>query len=121
MKYYKLIIVAAIISFSCKKSPKLDSFNQEVWKKDNFGCQSKRKEFIPTLKPQFSKIIGLHTSQLIPLLGRPDQEVLLEKGERFYRYYYKMGIHCSRKDFPDSLFLRVRFSSIGLVNELTIF
>ena len=114
------VILCLFIHYSCEKAlPTLESFNQEVWKEDKNACQQKRTLMLSALREQKNKLQGLSETQIIKLLGRPDQNELYKRNQKFYYYYLQPGPSCA----PDSLKtlkLVLRFNAMGRAKEISI-
>lgn len=72
-----------------------------------------------SLKDQKEKLLGLNEKQLVKLLGRPDQNELYKRNQKFYTYYLTPGPECGTT-ITSSQILVVRFNAMGLANEVTL-
>lgn len=57
--------------------------------------------------------------EVVTLMGKPDQNELYKRNQKFYYYYLTPGPACST---PDSAATRLvlRFNAIGLAREVSI-
>jgi len=118
-KMKKLFIVYILIAGACGKPlPALDGIDLKQWKDDKNGCNHFREKLIDTLVSQKDKLLGLSEDDVIALLGRPDQNELYKRNEKFFKYFLEPGPSC-RSDSSDMI-LSIRFNSVGLAKEATI-
>ena len=115
----KLFIVYILIAGACGRPlPALDGIDLKQWKDDKNGCNHFREKLIDTLGSQKDKLLGLSEDDVIALLGRPDQNELYKRNEKFFKYFLEPGPSC-RSDSSDRI-LSIRFNSVGLAKEATI-
>lgn len=79
---------------SCDKNPSIEGFDQEIWKSDRKGCNSKREEMVIHLKNNKDKLLGIADTELISLLGKPDTHFYFERGKKSYGYFFEKGNQC---------------------------
>src|SRR6478736_3166800 len=109
----KIIFLFAVLLVACGKPlPTLDGIDLKQWKEDRNGCNHFREKVIEELVPQKDKLLGLHEDDVIGLLGRPDQNELYKRNEKFFKYFLEPGPSCG-KDSSDVI-LSIRFNSVGL-------
>jgi hypothetical protein len=101
-----------------KPLPTLEGIKLTQWKDDKNGCNHYREKLIDTLISQKDKFKGLSEDDVIALLGRPDQNELYKRNEKFYKYFLQPGPSC-RSDSSETI-LSIRFNSVGLAKEATI-
>src|SRR6478609_8997818 len=75
-------------------APDLEGVDTELWKSDKYGCLGKRKAFITLITNQKDKLKSLTEDDMIDLLGRPDQNELYSRNQKFYRYFLEPGPSC---------------------------
>ena len=118
---YKLLFV--LLSFSiligCTKKIDLDDFDQERWKNDTNGCLGERAQMVEELRAAKPKILGLYQKSVIKVLGRPEQEELYKRSQTYYIYAIDPSKDCDEPN-SDPRFLRIRFTSLGIANEVNI-
>ncbi|MCV9386154.1 hypothetical protein [Reichenbachiella ulvae] len=61
-----------------------------------------------------AEIYSLTEEELNEVLGRPEQTLLYERGQKFYEY----KINCEEKEVEK--YLRVRINALGYVNEVLL-
>jgi hypothetical protein len=98
--------------------PELHGMDLISWKKDKNGCGGKRTAQIEMLKGQKNKFQGLSEMQIIGLLGRPDQNELYKRNQKFYYYLLEPGKPCGTN--IESRKLSVRFNALGLAKEIEV-
>ena len=105
---------------SCGQStPDLEGVNTDVWKSDKYGCLGKRTQFITSITNQKDKLKSLTEDDVIDLLGRPDQNELYSRNQKFYRYFLEPGPSCENA-VPNPKRLIIRFNAIGLAKEVSV-
>jgi hypothetical protein len=115
----KLFIFFILFAGACGKPlPTLDGIDLKQWRDDKNGCHHYRERLIETLTSQKDKLKGLSEDDLLALLGRPDQNELYKRNEKFFKYFLAPGPIC-RND-SSGMILSVRFNSVGLAKEATI-
>lgn len=114
------LIVGLLLFLSCSRPlPTLENINLDEWRKDRNGCFNNRAPMAASLKDQKEKLLGLNEKQLVKLLGRPDQNELYKRNQKFYTYYLTPGPECGTT-ITSSQILVVRFNAMGLANEVTL-
>jgi hypothetical protein len=115
----KLFIVLTLMVGACGKPlPTLEGIDLKQWKDDKNGCNHFREKLIETLVSQKDKLLGLSEDDVIALLGRPDQNELYKRNEKFFKYFLEPGPNC--KSDSSDMILSIRFNSVGLAKEATI-
>lgn len=56
---------------------------------------------------------------LVDLLGRPDENQLLDRNQKFFKYYLEPGPNCDNPKV-DAKKLVLRFNAMGLAKEVMI-
>jgi hypothetical protein len=114
------VLFSLLLLMACGKSlPALENFDSEHWKNDRNGCEGKRKEMIQSIRDQKDKLLSLKETQIVNLLGRPDGNELYERNQKFYFYHLTASPTCASSDSV-SLQLELRFTAMGIVNEVVI-
>jgi hypothetical protein len=109
-----------ILATSCGPSlPSFDNFDTLLWKNDRNGCEGNRKKMMESLISQKNKLLALKESQIVSLLGRPDQNELYNRNQKFYYYYFTAAPSCKKADSLQQR-LELRFNALGLVKEVFI-
>jgi hypothetical protein len=114
------LIVGLLLFLSCSRPlPTLENINLDEWREDRNGCFNNRAPMAASMKDQKEKLLGLNEKQLVKLLGRPDQNELYKRNQKFYTYYLTPGPECGTT-ITSSQILVVRFNAMGLANEVTL-
>lgn len=116
-------ILPSLLSFvvlSCSTPlPELEGVDTKVWKSDKYACLNERSKFIGSITTQKDKLKSLTEDDMIALLGRPDENELYTRNQKFYRYFLEPGPTCgSSSDHPKKLI--IRFNAIGLAKEVSV-
>lgn len=114
-----LSLILFVLLVACGKTlPTFKAVNLEEWKADGQGCTGKRAAMESDMRNEKDKLLALNEKQIIRLLGRPDQNELYKRNQKFYTYFVTAGPDCSTPaEVP--LKLIVRFNAMGLANEVT--
>lgn len=74
---------------------------------------------LPVLNRQKNKLQGLSESQIIELLGRPDQNELYKRNQKFFSYYLQSSPACLTDSLPP-VKLVLRFNAMGRAKEVSL-
>lgn len=118
--FNSLSLILFIFLVACGKSlPTFESVNLEEWKADSQGCSGKRSAMEQAIRIEKDKLLALNEKQIIKLMGRPDQNELYKRNQKFYTYFITAGPACETpSENPKKLI--VRFTAMGLANEVTL-
>ena len=115
----KIIFLFTLILAACGKPlPELENMDMESWKADRNGCKHDREKMIKPLTDQQKKLEGLSEDQILKLLGKPDQNELWKRNQKFYKYFLEPGGPC-QKDSADVI-LSIRFNAMNLAKEVEV-
>jgi hypothetical protein len=110
-----------LILVSCGKPlPTLEGIDLQTWKDDKDGCSGKRSSMLPAINSQSEKLLTLSESEIISLLGRPDENELYKRNQKFYYYLLEPSKTCSDTIAVDPKKLVIRFNAIGLAKEVVV-
>lgn len=110
---YRLSVAAFLVFISCVKDlPALKGIDLEKWKEDKNACSGIRSDTQESLRNELTKLKGLSEANIITLLGKPDQNELYKRNQKFFHYYLTPGPGC---ESPDSVShtLVIRFNAMG--------
>lgn len=115
-KFLTLLSIGLFIACS-NTTPELENMDTERWKNDRNACLGNRKEMLASLQAQKHKLLALKETQIVSLLGRPDNNELYERNQKFYYYHITPAPTCST---PDSVrvLLEIRFNALGYSKEI---
>lgn len=99
--------------------PSLDGIDLVSWKNDKNGCGGQRATMIEALQNQRNKLESLTETQISELLGRPDQNELYKRNQKFYHYFLQPGPSCG-KNTPKPLKLSIRFNATERAKEVVV-
>ena len=110
-----------VILFSCGKPlPTLDEIDLQAWKDDRLACAGKRDSMVSTLETQKEKLLGLSEQEIISLLGKPDENELYKRNQKFYYYFVQPSKACATFQSENPKKLVVRFNATGLAMEVGV-
>jgi hypothetical protein len=113
-----LYLLFAVLLFSCRNTEiKLDDVDLEAWMNDPGGCRGLRIHAAEPLRRQREKLLRLNEMEVKHLLGKPDENELYVRGQKFYRYYLEPSAVCTNAT-EDALSLVIRFNAVGLSSEV---
>lgn len=105
----------------CGKSlPTIDGVNQEDWKNDKNACNGLRTKMVNEIIEQRVKLLALDELEIVSLLGKPDQNELYTRNQKFYYYFVEPAPACATFDAAHQRRLVVRFNAVGLANEILV-
>lgn len=115
-----LILLCIVLLTSCGKSlPTLEGIDLKAWKEDHDACLGVRSKMIDAISTEKEKLKALDEMQVVSLLGRPDENELYTRNQKFYNYYLEPGPGCENGvEHPKKLILR--FNAMGLAKETLI-
>ena len=116
----KLFILFAFTAFSCGKPlPQLEGIDMRQWKDDKFGCLGFREKSLDTLSSQKDKLKGLSETDILQLLGRPDQNELYKRNQKFFHYFVEPSVKCDSSK-RNTRKLSIRFNAMERAKEIVI-
>ncbi len=119
-RWHKLILLLTLLVVGCgKATPDIQGIDLQNWKEDQLGCKGIRKSMIEEFRSQKNKLLGLSEMEIIKLLGRPDENELYKRNQKFYHYYLEPSPACG-DTISNSIRLNIRFNAMGLAKEVAI-
>jgi hypothetical protein len=121
-KWLSVITLIGCLAVSCGKDlPELEGLNKQEWNNDKNGCLNKRSGMAEAIRSQTEKLLALNEMQIVNLLGKPDENELYKRNQKFYYYYLKPARVCGEQmqDLKDSR-LVIRFNAMGFAKEVAI-
>ena len=110
-----------LVLFSCGKPlPSLDKIDLQAWKDDKNACSGKRISMLEPMSLQTEKLLGLSEQEIIAMLGKPDENELYKRNQKFYYYFIQPSKACSTSLEANPKKLVVRFNAIGLAKEVGV-
>jgi hypothetical protein len=118
---FGLFLVVFALFWSCGKPlPELPGVDQQAWKADKGACGGQRQAMMPAVTNNRDKLLALSEVDIVSLLGKPDEEELYKRNQKFYYYYVQAGPGCGQGADSSALRLVVRFNAVGLAKEVTV-
>jgi hypothetical protein len=117
---HRILFVFLILASCGKSTPQIDGFDVTSWKNDKHGCAGKRDKMSTALLSQKDKFLALSELEIIDLLGKPDEQELYKRNQKFYYYFVKPSPDCNPSGSNASLRLVIRFNAMGLAKEVVI-
>jgi hypothetical protein len=120
-QWFNWSIVMLVTFSSCDKPlPELKEIDITAWKNDKHGCKGVRAIAIDELEEQKDQLLGLREMQIIDLLGKPDQNELYKRNQKFFYYNLQPGSECIEQTSTSITRLTIRFNAVGLAKEINI-
>jgi hypothetical protein len=118
---FSLFLIVFVVFCSCGKPvPKLQGIDKAAWVADRGACQEARTLMIGAVKANTAQLLALSEVDIVDLLGRPDEEELYKRNQKFYYYYLQPAPSCSKAVNNNALRLVIRFNAVGLAKEVTV-
>lgn len=113
-------LFSTAILYSCGNTEiKLDDVDLDAWIRDPGGCAGLRAAAAEPLQRQREKLLRLDEMAVTRLLGKPDENELYVRGQKFYRYYLDPSPACGNVQ-DDARTLIIRFNAVGLSSEVYV-
>lgn len=120
-KWLKHGVIPLLFLFSCGKAlPTLDEIDLQAWQDDKKACSGKRTAMMTAMDVQSEKLLALSEQEIIRLLGKPDENELYKRNQKFYYYFVQPSKACSDSITQDPKKLVIRFNAVGLAKEIDI-
>ena len=118
LRHSTILLISLMLSCG-KELPTLNGVDLDKWKDDKNACQGLRESMGPSLKMEITKLKGLAEMDIIALLGRPDQNELYTRNQKFYYYFISPGPACKASD-SSAHKLILRFNAMGYAQLVSI-
>lgn len=113
------IVITLQLTFCNKKKRKIDKFDSDTWVADQYGCEGDRLVLMDDLLKVKFRLRGMKMGEIEDVLGKPEGIELYKRDQKYYIYYMEPNENCGvEKENPLKLY--VRFSAVGIANELTV-
>ncbi len=103
---------------ACNKPLPELSINMQAWQRDIDGCAGYRAQQQQALEGELTKLKGLSQMQIVKVLGKPDQNELYKRNQKFFYYWLSGSPKCAEKQMAKRL--SVRFNAMGYAKEVLI-
>lgn len=114
------ILILLFLAACTKPLPHLDGIDKSTWETDKKGCAGTRWQMLPAIESNKDKLLALSEVDLVTLLGKPDEEELYKRNQKFYYYYLQPSSACATWKEGAPVRLVVRFNAVGLAREVTV-
>lgn len=119
MRTLILFILVIFCTTSCLKKVDVGSFDTQQWENDPEGCLAIRPALIKDINENKKAFLGLYQKDVIRVFGLPEEQELYNRSQTYYIYYLDAAESCDEPiENPRKLY--IRFTSLGIANELTI-
>jgi hypothetical protein len=120
MKKYSVFSLLLPLLLACSEPTRLEGFDSSRWQQDRKGCQDQRSQMIADFDGIRRNLYGRPEAEIKDILGKPDAEQLMRRGQRVFIYYLEPGAHCSeRNKLSEANRAEVRFNALNKVSEIT--
>ncbi|HCW08804.1 MAG TPA: hypothetical protein DGG95_15715 [Cytophagales bacterium] len=116
----KIFIFFLLAALGCGRSlPQFENMDMAKWRDDKNGCKGDRLKMINPLIEQKDKLKALSETEILKVLGRPDQNELWKRNQKFYHYFLEPSLKCdSSKTHAKQL--TIRFNAMDLAKEIEV-
>ena len=118
-KWLSLSVIVVFASACGRDEITLEGFDDEKWREDRFACTGARAALSTLLMNQKEKILAHDEIEIVRVLGKPDENELYKRNEKFYYYYVEPSSKCN-DSVSTSKRLIIRFNAVGLAKEMLI-
>jgi hypothetical protein len=118
----KLIPFALLVVLfgACTEPTRMAGFDSDTWQQDKKGCQGMRSQMIADFEQIRRDLYGLPEADIKDILGKPDAEQLMSRGQRMFFYYLEPGSQCDQRNrLSEANRAEVRFNALHKVSEIT--
>jgi hypothetical protein len=108
-----------LVLMSCTKDKiTLPDFDEDRWKQDRNACHDLRGDLAETILEHKSLLLAHNELEVVGVLGKPDENELYKRNEKFYYYYIRPAPEC-KAGKNISRRLVIRFNAVGLAKEIS--
>lgn len=121
MNVFKSLSLVFLLCIACDKPlPTLEGVDKTRWEEDKNGCLGARSAMRESIDSEKEKLLALDQLQIVELLGRPDQNELSKRSQKFFYYFIEPGPSCPNRTDTLAARLAIRFNAMGLAKEVAI-
>ena len=115
-----LLLLAFPLLLSCSDPARIDGFDSTQWQQDKNGCQGTRQQMARDFERIRLDLYGRPEADIKDILGKPDGEQLMSRGQRLFLYYLEPGMQCDQRNkLSEANRAEVRFNALNNVSEIT--
>jgi hypothetical protein len=118
-KWLSLFFLVCLMTGCGRENISLNNFNESQWKDDRMACTDKREKLSVTLISQKNQLLSHDEMDIVKVLGKPDEQELYKRNEKFYYYYVEPSATC-QSGSKNAKRLIIRFNAVGLAKEILI-
>lgn len=118
--WFSLWLLAFVLSSCGKDLPELEGIDLITWKDDKNACNGKRAEMLTNMETEKGKLLALSEMDIVTLLGKPDQNELYKRNQKFYTYFVQPAEACNSDKGNHPMRLIIRFNAMGLAKEVSL-
>lgn len=121
MNICKSFSIVLFFCFACDKPlPTLEGIDSGEWARDKNACGNARRSMGDAIDREKEKLLGLDQMQIVQLLGKPDQNELSSRNQKFFYYFLNPAPACGAGTDTAAARLAIRFNAVGLAKEVAI-
>jgi len=117
--WLSVVVVGSLLGSCGKALPTLDGVDLAAWKDDKNACGDKRMAMAALIEQQKDKLLALSEDDIVAVLGKPDQNELYKRNQKFFYYFVQPAPACASATSGTKR-LAIRFNAMGLAKELAI-
>jgi hypothetical protein len=118
-KWLSLFFLISLVTGCGRENISLNNFDEKQWKDDRLGCKNIREKLSGILISQKNQLLSHDEMDLVKVLGKPDEQELYKRNEKFYYYYIQPSVSCEGGS-GNAKRLVIRFNAVGLAKEVLI-
>jgi hypothetical protein len=118
--WFNLLFLAFVLCSCGKDLPELEGIDLVTWKDDKNACNGKRAGMLVSMEAEKVKLIALSEMDIVTLLGKPDQNELYKRNQKFYTYFIQPSDACNSGKGNHPKRLIIRFNAVGLAKEVSL-
>ena len=113
-------LLLSFLLLSCSEPARIEGFDSTAWKNDKLACQGGRQQMAGSFEKIRRDLYGKTEDDIKDILGKPDGEQLMRRGQRVFYYYLEKGTQCTQKGkLSEANRAEVRFNALNKVSEIT--
>lgn len=115
------LLIILLFCFACDKPlPVLEGMDLDRWRQDKNGCNHVRVTMREAIGAEKEKLLALNQMQIVSLLGKPDQNELSSRNQKFFYYFIGPAPACGVSADSAAAKLVIRFNAMGLAKEVAV-
>lgn len=115
-----LLLLVFPLFVSCSDPARIPGFDSEAWQQDRKACKGTRSRLQADFETIRLDLYGKSEEDIKDILGKPDAEQLMSRGQRLFLYYLEPGSQCDQANKLSSANrAEVRFNALHNVSEIT--